>query len=156
MLDLKAKQRFWSKVDKTPGYGPKGDCWQWVAGRHSSWGYGAFRLKGKTLSAHRVSFFLSTGKMSSRSVLHHCDNTYCVNPKHLYEGDDKDNARDRWSRGRGNVSLWAHSAKLTAPRVRNIRAALAMGVPSLRLARIHGVSDFAIGAIKRGVTWSLV
>ncbi len=31
---------------------------------------------------------------------HTCDNPYCVNPNHLYEGDVFTNARDRIKRGR--------------------------------------------------------
>jgi hypothetical protein len=153
LLDQKAEKRFWSEVDKAPGHGPKGECWQWTAGRQSSWGYGAFRLAGRTWAAHRISFWLVTGQPPTRSVLHHCDNVFCVNPAHLYEGDDKDNARDRWSRGRGNPSLWKHSARLSLPQVRNIKAALAMGVPALRLARIYRISGFAISCIYKGVTW---
>jgi hypothetical protein len=30
---------------------------------------------------------------------------------------------------------------------------LSMGVPALRLGRIYGVSDVAIGVIKRGIGW---
>ena len=167
MLDPKAKERFWSRVDKSPGLGPKGTCWLWRGGMRSKdpkRQYGTIRYGGKVWQAHRVSFLLTYGSVH-RWVLHTCDNPSCVRPSHLYEGDAFNNAQDRWNRGRGNSSLWAaghpHArgsrhgqARLTEPKVRNIRAALAMGVPALRLAQIHGVSDVAIGCIKRGVTWN--
>lgn len=34
------------------------------------------------------------------NALHTCDNRACINPSHLYEGSDSDNARDRSARGR--------------------------------------------------------
>ena len=33
-------------------------------------------------------------------VLHSCDNPFCINLKHLYLGDNKDNMQDMWIRGR--------------------------------------------------------
>jgi hypothetical protein len=161
-----AEERFWSKVDKSLGHGPKGNCWIWTAGKSSRdprRAYGVMRYDGRIWQTHRLSFFLTFGPIT-RWILHKCDNPLCVRPDHLYEGDAFNNAQDRWSRGRGNASLSqsrhprARGSKhsqthLTEAKVRNIRAALAMGVPALRLARIYGVTDVAIGCIKRRKTW---
>ena len=85
--------RFWSKVDKSPGNGPHGDCWLWVGGKSD--GYGAFYLNGENFGAHRVSLLIKTGEdpREYRSC-HTCDFPPCVNPEHLFKGTDTDNRRD--------------------------------------------------------------
>lgn len=61
--------RFWLKVDRSgpvPPHCPDlGPCWAWVAHKNNR-GYGTFhagprRGAGRSLKAHRVSWFLTTG-----------------------------------------------------------------------------------------------
>jgi len=75
--------RFWEKVNKTPGLGPKGECWEWTGSRHGN-GYGHFRLNGCIEKAHRVSLLLA-GRQTPEglTVDHLCMNTCCVRPSHL-------------------------------------------------------------------------
>lgn len=92
-MKLTPEQRFWSKVRKTRG------CWLWIGSQNED-GYGTFRLNGKIRKAHRVVWFLTTGHWPSHNALHTCDTPACVRFKHLYDGTQKDNARDRSTRGR--------------------------------------------------------
>jgi HNH endonuclease len=58
-------------------------CWIWI-GAHSSGGYGAAYLAGKTLGAHRAIYQILVGSIPSGLQLDHlCRNRTCVNPAHL-------------------------------------------------------------------------
>lgn len=94
------EKRFFKKVDKTDY------CWNWK-GKLGPTGYGTFFHNGKYYRVHRFSFFFFNGKMPLNNVLHRCDNPKCVNPEHLYDGDQKDNMRDMLERERH------HSFKIT-------------------------------------------
>jgi hypothetical protein len=128
--------RLWAKVDKTPGHGPNGDCWVWTGWVTPKGGYGQIQRPktegGRTDYVHRVSYELHHGVQLGRArktgplVLHRCDNPACVNPEHLFLGDDQDNHRDMMAKGRkrtryqrGEANL---IAKLTEDQVRAIRS----------------------------------
>lgn len=82
MIDSKAQDRFWSKVDRR---GPD-DCWEWMASK-SPKGYGYFSvwsIKRSPLPAHRVSFMIANGSIDDGMFIDHtCRNRSCVNPGHL-------------------------------------------------------------------------
>jgi DNA-binding Xre family transcriptional regulator len=88
------EQRFWSKVDRS------GDCWLWTGARRPL-GYGALKVDGHVLHAHRVAYELVYGEIPAELVvLHTCDNPPCVNPAHLRLGTRSDNTRDMYAKGR--------------------------------------------------------
>ena len=75
-------------------------CWIWT-GAVRPGGYGNVGWRGKTLSAHRASYFAFNGIISKGfQVNHKCDVKCCVNPEHLYLGDQKQNMLDMDMRGR--------------------------------------------------------
>jgi HNH endonuclease len=89
-------KRFWDKTIPIPECG----CLLWTAGTDHK-GYGRFQNKGKWCRAHRVSWELTNGVIpDNKMVLHQCDTPACVNPRHLFLGNNSDNMKDAWLKGR--------------------------------------------------------
>lgn len=93
-----------SKHDVDPVTG----CWNWTGSKDRD-GYG--RMISSTNGvrsftfAHRASYEFykgAIGELGSDTgcVLHTCDNPSCINPEHLYLGDQVQNGLDKKVRGR--------------------------------------------------------
>ncbi len=130
-------------------------CWRFTGGRTGS-GYGAIGDKGKTLSAHVVSYELHKGPTNGLFVLHTCDNKMCVNPDHLWLGTLVDNKKDEIAKGRHVRGERQGQSKLTEANVRHIKRLLDKGHKKLALAKRFGVSDNAIRYIEVGRNWGWV
>ena len=82
---------------------PNSGCWLWIGPifKHRG-GYGCFNYGKKIMQrAHRISWKLYKHDINSKDhVLHHCDNPLCVNPDHLFLGDQNINMIDKSFKGR--------------------------------------------------------
>jgi hypothetical protein len=136
-----------------PALGP---CWIWIGARND-FGYGIFAIFSRLFYAHRVAYTLSKGAISEDKpcILHHCDNTSCVNPSHLFCGTQFDNNIDRTIKGRGKTPLGEKhgKSKLTDVMVRDIRISNANGESRKSLATRMGCSKNAINYVLNWDTW---
>jgi len=144
--------RFWEKVDIR---GPD-DCWEWLGFRLPK-GYGRMWANGKMRLATHVLFFLRHGywpPVVGKQANHRCDNPPCLNPRHLYLGTQKSNARDRIYRGRQAKGEQHGMAKLTRKQVREIRKLSAQGIIQRELGYRFGVARTTISRIVAGKYWN--
>lgn len=147
--------RFWKYVDKTPGFGPWGDCWRWTGTPEAS-GYARFYLTHTTRNyVHRISYELHHGPIPpDLETRHKCGVRLCVNVAHLSVGTAKDNAADRDGHGKTVRGERYWSAKLTANDVKIIRSEFQTGKWSKKaLARRFDVSATLIFQIVNRQSW---
>jgi hypothetical protein len=94
-------QRFWTHVQKDSGiFILETPCWLYtgVQGRQGR-GIVVFDETSTTASRFSLELFLQRELEDLEYALHHCDNPPCVNPEHLYLGNQFDNMKDRKERG---------------------------------------------------------
>ena len=159
---------------------PNSGCWLWTGAMVPD-GYGSFYwgADGRySLKAHRASWNLFCDEAAAGShVLHRCDTRPCVNPDHLFLGDNAANVADRVSKGRSASvagpanGRWVNgasllrgtvgtpngervaSAKLRASDIPLIRSA---ACPRSAIAARYGVSVRTIANIQSGKAWAHV
>lgn len=146
-VSQEATERFWAKVDKG------GECWLWTGSRTPS-GHGQLSvraLSSKPIRAHRFSFYLEHGRWPEPACLHTCDVASCVNPAHLYEGDQVQNMRDRKER---NPRWGARNPNAKhSDNVEEIRAAVRSGELQRVVAERYGTTQGVVSRIARGVNF---
>lgn len=156
--------RFWEKVKR----GARDECWEWQAGSRGV-GYGAFKIAGKVIDAHRFAYELHRGAapLPGIWICHTCDNRKCCNPAHLVAGTPLDNFNDMVDRGRrvapAQISKSQrvrrdagviYNQKLTREKVERIRAVWAEGGHTHgSLGVLFGVDRSTIGRVVRGERW---
>lgn len=140
--------RFWSHVIPEPNSG----CWLWMAAE--SYGYGDIWDGGHKFKAHRLSYVWANGGIPlGAHVLHRCDTPSCVNPDHLFLGNQAQNMADMAAKGRavgGTARGEGHgNCKLTTEQVNEIRKS---PLGCNRLARHYDVVPSTIKRIRNGRT----
>lgn len=146
------KHNFLKKVNKQSS-----GCWEWD-GPLDKDGYGIFVFYigdgvPYIIRAHRAAYFFDTNTLlpSDIFVCHNCDNTSCVNPDHLFAGDNQANMDDMNDKDRGR-------SKLTKSDVIKIRQLLQADVKltHTEVAKRFGVKSPTIGGIANYVSWPFI
>lgn len=116
--------------------------------------YGRVSCEGEVVYVHVLSYRLSGGKAGPQ-VLHRCDTPACFRPSHLFGGSQSDNIRDGMAKGRvrqvGPKGERSSRSRLKPDQIPAIRADTRDNVT---IAAVYGVSNVAIGLIKRRKTWA--
>ncbi len=142
-LHLPVEKKFWLYVDKRGD----DDCWNWTGYKDKD-GYGKLRVGHTSKGAHRISMLICHGKVDDKKmVLHECNNPSCVNPKHLYEGDQFDNMKDRINAGNFKYGQNHHNSILTDKQAGLIRTDKRT---YKEIANDFSISQSQVGNIKRG------
>ena len=140
-MDEATLDRFLAKVEKT-----EGGCWLWTGALNN--GYGAFKLNGKMINAHRVSFLHYKGTIQAGLDICHapniCHTRACVNPDHLRAATRSENIADKILDGTDTRGEKNSRAKLTEAQILEIRAS---DESQRVLAKKYGVSQHNISNI---------
>lgn len=85
---LQHELRFWSKVRKTK------TCWLWCGSHKEGYGVAIHAGGMSRTGAHRISWEMHYGELpAGQRVLHTCHVRECVNPKHLFLGEQHERSR---------------------------------------------------------------
>lgn len=131
-------------------------CWPWLGERQPN-GYGKMRVNGHYRTITHLVYELDRGHPHEKPlVLHTCDNPPCVNPRHLWTGTHRDNAQDKYRKGRANHARGDRNGMRTHPGLsageKNGRARLSRRqVETIRRRYVKGRISQAALAEKYGV-----
>lgn len=147
------ESRLWSRVII-----PKNvitDCWLWNAGKNS-WGYGYFKVDGKTKIIHRLVYELLKGSISDGLQIDHlCKIRNCVNPNHLEPVTPKENVRR--SSAFGSIQQQGErgsNARLTSEQIKEVKRLYSTGsFTQKELGEMFGISFQHVSQIVNNKRW---
>ena len=149
-LDERLRRGGWTERTAVPGMTP---CWEWQ-GYRNPLGYGQMRVQGRGLLAHRAAYLAWAGEIPSGSlVCHRCDNPPCINPAHLFLGDQGANMGDCDRKDRTPHGVRNGHARLTDADVLMIRALVESGQSRASVARAYGVVPSHVARIVSRHVW---
>lgn len=137
-------------------------CWIWQGclktcskGTHR---YGWLRHNKRSMTAHRVSWLLYKGELSSCDVVcHKCDVPSCVNPEHLFVGSQKDNVKDMHEKNRARKGTairkndgYPVRAKLSKSQIQEIKRLKLSGLSQNAISMMFHVCQATIGNVLSG------
>lgn len=156
-------------IDATKKFGTvDGPCLDWPF-REGRGGYGTvyipvqhqkFMAVKSHAATHRVAYFFNV-RPTKLDVCHTCDRPICIRPAHLWEGDEKDNARDCIEKGRfvklrvlrGEENLMAKLSQREVIEVFKLRAS---GMTLNQIAETYDCWPAAISRILNRTRWAHV
>ena len=158
-VSAEVEARFWARINKKQGHGPKGECWvlsrQVDPKRYAKFAW-VENGERKSMDAHRFVLTLTLGRIPEGLATHSCDFRPCCNPSHINEGTYKTNMQECKERGRLSLSPGARNpkaAKLSEVQVTEIRSLKRIGYSNRELGERFGVAHTTIGNIDRGIHW---
>jgi hypothetical protein len=128
----------------------------------NSRGYGTINIYGgeqiKSLKIHRVilEFFSDSKIPDGLVVMHECDNTKCINIKHLRLGTPQENMQDMVKKGRSSTVKGQPRRKLSEGQVLEIKRLLANKISLSQISRIYSIHISTVSDIKNGKKWKCV
>lgn len=154
-------ERFWSKVDRTPGQGPKGECWTWTGTRLPK-GYGVLAIRRKDRGAYqyvatRVAWMIAHGRDPGNDLMrHNCNYPPCIRPEHLLTGSPANNSEgmvreERQSRGEQHWRAKFRDSDI--PKIRQVYCD-DKKLSCAELAKRYGVESENIRLIATGASYS--
>jgi len=120
-------------------------------------GYSSLKIDGKEVLAHRLSYQIFKGLIpSDKLVCHKCDVRNCVNPDHLYLGNDSTNALDRQRRNKSTCQTGEknHRSFLTNQHILDIRKMCEKGFSSEYLCKVFNLKYSHFTRIKNRQIWA--
>jgi len=138
---------FWLNVN----IGKSNECWEWNAS-YGTTGYGQVTYQRKVWKTHRLSYFLTYGKIE-QCVCHTCDNRKCCNPSHLFLGSRDDNVKDCIQKKRHACGEKVSSTKLTEKQVIEIRRLHSLGKTPVEISTLFGVAQWTVVDVIKKNTW---
>lgn len=126
-------------------------CWLWQ-GHKNKTGYGRAMIQQKDWTVHRwVMDHLGLMDETKPFVCHSCDKPACYNPDHLWMGTGAENSQDMMMKGRG-----VKHVVLNCQKVKEIKALIAAGERTDKIALSYNVSLNQVYRIRQGKQWRWV
>lgn len=73
------------------------DCWILKDNKYK---YPMMSIEGRKILVSKIACLVFLNMEIKNQALHKCDNPYCWNPKHIFDGTQSDNRKDSISKGR--------------------------------------------------------
>ena len=144
---LDTQCRFWEKVD----HKSDSECWNWVGS--ASDGYGNIRINNEIYQAHRISYYIHYKDPGELLVCHECNNTFCVNPQHLFLGTVSNNMQHAFDTGnKSNKGSLNSQTRLLESHILEIRK-LHGTMTQKEIGEIYCVSESTINEIINRKRW---